>query len=184
MVGVGSVGTFCVVVLLATPDSDPLLLQRQPRCRLTPHLQSNTDAHQGERVVIGQRMMQATPDIFLAAARVESTRDFYLRRLKDARLAKISDMIGGKNSLHFRAKLCALALARAHSRSGAARRIEAYIGEDGAFADAVGAFGITYATQTWADHSEFCAAVFLKPCDADPFEQPATTPRTPRYTSP
>jgi uncharacterized protein (DUF2252 family) len=186
MVGVGSVGTFCVVVLLATPDNDPLLLQIKAAemSALAPHLPSNTDAHQGERVVIGQRMMQATPDIFLAAARVESTRDFYLRRLKDTRLAKISDKIGGKNSLHFRAKLCALALARAHSRSGAAPRIQAYIGEDGAFADAVAAFGIAYAAQTRADHSEFCAAVFPKFGNADPFEQLATTPRTPSYSLP
>ena len=158
VVGVGSVGTFCVILLLSTPENDPLLLQIKASeiSAVAPYFKENNYTHQGERVVAGERMMQATPDIFLAPARVDPNKNFYQRRLKDTRLAKIGEIIGGKKALRFRAQLCAHALARAHNRSGAAARIAAYIGDDGSFEDAIGAFGMAYAEQTRADYTVFC----------------------------
>jgi uncharacterized protein (DUF2252 family) len=161
VVGVGSVGTFCAILLLSTPENDPLLLQIKASevSAVAPYCKRNNYTHQGERVVAGQRMMQATPDIFLAPARVEPAQDFYQRRLKDTRLAKIGEIIGGKKALRFRAHLCALALARAHGRSGAAARIAAYIGEGESFAKAIAAFARAYAAQTRADYAVFCDAI-------------------------
>jgi hypothetical protein len=161
VVGVGGVGTFCAILLLSMPENNPLLLQIKASevSAVAPYFKQNSNTHRGERVVAGQRMMQATPDIFLAPAHVDPDRDFYQRRLKDTRLAKIGEIISGKKALHFRAELCALALARPNSRSGAAARIAAYIGNDGSLRDAIGAFARAYSEQTRGDYKAFCDAI-------------------------
>lgn len=157
--GVGSVGTFCAVGLLATADGDMLLLQLKEARRsvLAPFAGPSHYAHEGERVVVGQRLLQAEPDVFLGWAQ-SGGRDFYVRRLKDARLATIGSAIQG-SSLPFYATLCGQTLARAHARAGDAAMISGYIGDGDSFDEAVARWAIAYADQTAADFACFRAAI-------------------------
>jgi uncharacterized protein (DUF2252 family) len=159
-VGVGSVGTFCAIGLFATADGDTLLLQLKQARRsvLAPFAGDSAYANQGQRVVTGQRMMQAATDVFLGWARDPAGRDFYVRQLKDPRLASVGAAIGDA-SLPFYARLCGRTLARAHARSGDAARICGYLGDGDAFDEALAAFALAYADQTQADFAAFVAAI-------------------------
>jgi uncharacterized protein (DUF2252 family) len=160
-VGVGSVGTFCAIGLFATADGDTLILQLKEAMQsvLARYAGPSLYKNQGERVVVGQRMMQATPDVFLGwAAAGPEGRHFYVRVLKDSRLANVGvDIQAG--SLPFYARLCGQTLARAHARSGDAAEIAGYLGEGDAFDEAVGAFALAYADQTTRDWRTFCEAI-------------------------
>jgi uncharacterized protein (DUF2252 family) len=166
-VGVGSVGTFCAIGLFATADGDTLLLQlKEARPSvLAPYAGESAYAHHGQRVVTGQRMMQAATDVFLGWAEDASGRQFYVRHLKDARLARVSAHIGDV-ALPYYARLCGRTLARAHARSGDAARIAGYLGEGDAFDDALAGFALAYAVQTEADHAAFVAAIRAGRIDA------------------
>ena len=161
-VGVGSVGTFCAIGLFTTADGEPLLLQlkQADHSVLAPFAGASTIAHQGQRVVLGQRFMQATADIFLGWTEAEEgdvERQVYVRELKDPKLAAIGTDFSG--SLPFYAMLCGRTLARAHARSGDAALISGYLGSGDAMDDAVAEFAIAYAAQNHADWQAMLAAI-------------------------
>ncbi len=158
-VGVGSVGTFCAIGLFATADNDFMLLQLKEAQTsvLSPYAGASAYTHQGQRVVVGQRMMQAEPDLFLGWASAGG-RDFYVRQLKDAHLAAIGQQIEAA-SLAFYARLCGRTLARAHARAGDAAAISGYLGDGDSFDEACAHFAIAYADQTAQDFQAFLSAI-------------------------
>ncbi len=169
-VGVGSVGTFCALGLFTTADGDILILQlKEARASvLAAHVGPSAHADQGERVVVGQRMLQASPDVFLGwAARHPEGRHFYVRQLRDSRLAAMGAHIEA-DGLRFCAQLCGRTLARAHARSGDAAQIAGYLGEGEAFDEAVGTFAERYGEQVVADHTAFVAAIHAGRVEAAP----------------
>jgi uncharacterized protein (DUF2252 family) len=161
VVGVGSVGTRDYVVLLEGRDEDdPLLLQvkeAEPSV-LEVHLPQSAYKHQGQRVVVGQRLMQAASDIFLGWLRGPGGRDFYWRQLRDMKgSVKVERMSPEELALY--ASICGWALARAHARSGDRVQIAAYLGKSDRFDGAITDFAVTYADQIERDHAALCAAV-------------------------
>jgi len=158
-VGVGSVGTFCAIGLYATPDGDTLLLQLKEAKTsvLAPFAGASAYDQQGERVVVGQRIMQAEPDVFLGWASSDG-RAFYVRKLKDSRLAAIATEIEGE-LLPFYARLCGRTLARAHARGGDAAAIAGYLGDGDSFDEAIARWAIGYADQTDRDYQRFLGAI-------------------------
>ncbi|CAL9599443.1 hypothetical protein SUDANB105_05390 [Streptomyces sp. enrichment culture] len=161
VVGVGSVGTRCFIVLLEGRDAaDPLFLQIKEARRsvLEEHLPSGPYDHPGHRVVAGQRLLQASGDIFLGWTTGPQGRAFYWRQLRDMKgSADVAGMTPG--DLHAYAALCGTALARAHARSGDRIAIAAYLGGADTFDRAVADFALRYADQTAADHTALGAAV-------------------------
>ncbi len=170
VVGVGSVGTRCWVVLLQGVDeSDPLLLQVKEASDsvLKPHVPAamrarNTPRNQGERVVTGQRIMQAASDIFLGWQRVEGLdgrhRDFYVRQLRDMKGSIEVERVAPKG-MNVYAEVCGWTLARAHARSGDPIAVASYLGDDDAFADAMVSFAESYADLNERDYADFCQGV-------------------------
>jgi len=160
VVGVGSVGTFCAIGLLIAGDGTPLLLQikEAQASALAPWAGPSAYANHGERVVVGQRMMQAQSDIFLGWTRTAiGGRHFYIRSLKDSHLAEVGVRL--EASLPFYAELCGRTLARAHARAGDAALISGYLGQGGVFDEAIGDFAVAYADQTESDWKVFLAAI-------------------------
>ncbi|MET7684478.1 DUF2252 domain-containing protein [Streptomyces sp. NPDC005423] len=161
VVGVGSVGTRCFVVLLTGRDQDdPLFLQiKEARGSvLEEHLPSGAYVHPGRRVVAGQRLLQAAGDIFLGWMTGPQGRAFYWRQLRDMKGS--ADVAGMSPAvLAAYARLCGTALARAHARSGDRIAIAGYLGGGPAFERAVADFALSYADRTAADHSALGAAV-------------------------
>ncbi len=165
VVGVGSVGTRCwIVLLLGRDDTDPLFLQAKEADTsvLAPHLGDTEFATQGERVVAGQRLMQSAGDILLGWERVEgidgAQRDFYLRQLRDWKLVPDATRMTPKAMRLFGA-LCGGTLARAHARSGDRIAIASYLGGSDSFDRAVAAFAERYADQNERDHQALLDAV-------------------------
>jgi uncharacterized protein (DUF2252 family) len=161
VVGVGSVGTRCFIVLLAGRDqNDPLFLQIKEARKsvLEEHLPNGPYVHPGHRVVAGQRLLQAAGDIFLGWMTGPQGRAFYWRQLRDMKGS--ADVAGMRpEALTAYARLCGTALARAHARSGDRVAIAAYLGNTGTFERAVADFALSYAGQTTADHAALGAAV-------------------------
>ncbi len=160
-VGVGSVGTFCAIGLFATADGDTLLLQikEAQRSVLAPYAGDSDYANQGERVVVGQRMVQAAVDVFLGWAEGgPEHRNFYVRQLKDSRLAAVGANIAA-SALPFYARLCGRTLARAQARSGDAAKIAGYLGDGDTFDAALADFAMAYADQTDRDYAAFLEAI-------------------------
>ncbi|MGW7368424.1 DUF2252 domain-containing protein [Streptomyces sp. NPDC054841] len=168
VVGVGSVGTRCFVALMVGRDpDDPLFLQikEAQRSVLEPHLPASTYRHQGQRVVAGQRLLQAASDIFLGWVTGPQGRYFYWRQLRDMKgSADIADMT--PTVLRDYAGLCGRALARAHARSGQRIAIAAYLGTSDRFDLAMADFAMAYADRTVADHAALEAAVASGAIDA------------------
>jgi uncharacterized protein (DUF2252 family) len=161
VVGVGSVGTRCFVVLLEGRDEgDPLLLQVKEATAsvLSPYLPHSSHANHGERVVVGQRLMQATPDIFLGWTRGPGGRDFYFRQLWDMKGSVDITMLRPPG-LGFYGGLCARSLARAHARSGDSVAIAAYLGSSDTFDGAIADFSEAYADQNELDYQAFVKAI-------------------------
>ena len=160
VVGVGSVGTFCAVGLFATADAEPLFLQvKEAQASVLERLSAPTTpiAHQGRRVVEGQRVMQAASDIFLGWTEDKNTgRFFYVRHLKNRRLGSIGEVIEG-NALAAYATLCGRTLSRAHARSGDPVILAGYMGKSDGLDDALASFAMTYAEQTKRDHARLTA---------------------------
>jgi uncharacterized protein (DUF2252 family) len=166
VVGVGSVGTRCwIILMLGRDDSDPLLLQAkeaQPSV-LSRFVGASRYPNQGQRVVAGQRLMQATSDIFLGWQRVEGgldggTRDFYIRQLRDWKLSlDIETMI--PRGMRIYGELCGWTLARAHARSGDRIAIASYLGGSDVFDRAITDFAAAYADQNERDHQALVDAV-------------------------
>src|SRR5208282_3302209 len=159
VVGVRSVGTFCAVGLFMTADDQPLMLQIKEAVQsvLAPYAGASVYKNQGERVVVGQRLMQAASDVFLGWTQDRRTRrDFYVRRLKNAPLADIAEEVQAA-ALEFYAQLCGRTLARAHARSGDAARISGYLGNSSTFDVAIAEFAVAYADQSARDHRALLA---------------------------
>ena len=159
-VGVGSVGTFCAIGLLTAGDGSPLLLQikEAQESVLASFAGASKYSNHGERVVVGQRMMQAATDMFLGWTREPiDGRHFYIRRLKDARLADIGTQL--EVALPFYASLCGRTLARAHARAGDPAMVSGYLGNGSAFEEAIAEFAVAYADQTEKDWNGFLAAI-------------------------
>ncbi|GAA0355033.1 DUF2252 domain-containing protein [Streptomyces turgidiscabies] len=165
VVGVGSVGTRCwIVLLLGKDDEDPLFLQAKEADEsvLAPHVGGSIYRNQGERVVSGQRLMQATSDIFLGWERVEGLdgrrRDFYVRQLRDWKGVVVAEDMVPRGMRTFGA-LCGATLARAHARSGDRIAIASYLGGGESFDRALVTFAECYADQNERDHQALVDAV-------------------------
>jgi uncharacterized protein (DUF2252 family) len=161
VVGVGSVGTRCFIVVLEGRDErDPLILQAKEATAsvLQPYVAPSTHQNHGERVVHGQRIMQATPDIFLGWSSSVAGRDFYFRQLWDMK-GSVDITTLEPIGLAFYGGLCAHALASAHARSGDAVAISAYLGSSDSFDGAVADFSEAYADQNERDHAAYQAAI-------------------------
>ena len=165
VVGVGSVGTRCYLVLLVGIDeSDPLILQvkEAQRSVLEPYLDPSPYEHQGRRVVEGQRMVQATPDIFLGwQRRTEDggvVRDFYVRQLHDQKGSVDIDNLDPVLMVAY-AEVCGWALARAHARSGYRFVLSGYLGKGDVFPETMAAFAFAYAQQNEADYQRHLDAI-------------------------
>ncbi len=161
VVGVGSVGTFCAVTLFMAAANDPLFLQvKQANASvLEPYAGKSVYSNHGQRVVMGQRLMQAASDIMLGWTEgMLGGRHFYLRQLHDVKLSVIMETMDSE-TLRAYAKLCGWTLARAHARSGDASMISGYLGNSGVFDEAVTKFAVAYADQTERDYRELRKAV-------------------------
>ncbi|MFE7748792.1 DUF2252 domain-containing protein [Streptomyces sp. NPDC057428] len=165
VVGVGSVGTRCWIILLLGRDGrDPLFLQAKEADTsvLAPHAGASAYRNQGERVVAGQRLMQAAGDIFLGWERVEGfdgkRRDFYVRQLRDWKGIAEPEVMVPRGMAAF-GELCGSTLARAHARSGDRIAIAAYLGHGDVFDRALVTFAELYADQNERDHRALVDAV-------------------------
>ena len=166
VVGVGSVGTRCwIVLMLGRDDSDPLFLQvkEAEASVLSRFVGVSKYTNQGQRVVAGQRLMQASSDIFLGWQRIEAgldeqARDFYVRQLRDWKFSvEIETM--APSGLRLYGALCGWTLARAHARSGDRIAIAAYLGGSDVFDQAITQFAAAYADQNERDFQSLVDAV-------------------------
>jgi uncharacterized protein (DUF2252 family) len=161
VVGVGSVGTRCYIALFAGPAGGPLVLQVKEAgvSVLAPYIRGRRPRHQGERVVTGQRIMQALSDSFLGWTKSPMTgTEYYVRQLHDMKYG--IDITGLRPpGMDLYARVCAWALARAHSRSGNPAEIAGYLGAGTVFDEAIADFGAAYADQTERDHEALVSAV-------------------------
>jgi hypothetical protein len=139
---------------------DPLFLQfKQARQSvLEPYAGASPFKHPGQRVVVGQRLMQAASDMFLGWYTGAQGRQFYVRQLADAKIKPVVEIMKPQNLKNY-AILCGWALARAHARSGDAAVLTGYVGNSTAFEDAVTDFSEAYADQNERDHEALVAAV-------------------------
>ena len=162
VVGVGSVGTFCGIALFISGNGDPLFIQlKQARQSvLEPYAGASPYAHAGQRVVVGQRLMQAAGDLFLGwyTGTGSETREFYARQLRDVKIKPVVEVMEPAN-LNGYATLCGQALARAHTRSGDAAVLKGYMGKSEAFEDALADLSLAYADQNERDHAALLEAI-------------------------
>jgi uncharacterized protein (DUF2252 family) len=160
VVGVGSVGTMCCVGLFMASDNDPLFLQvKEAKASvLEPYAGESLYSNHGERVIAGQRIMQAASDVFLGWGRGQNGRDFYIRQLRDMKMSVILESLD-TGMLRQYARMCAHALARAHARSGDAAMIAGYMGSGQTFDDAITEFAVEYSSQNRRDYREFIQAI-------------------------
>jgi uncharacterized protein (DUF2252 family) len=165
MVGVGSVGTRCYIMLMLGRDhNDPLFLQVKEAqdSVLERFVGQSTYPHHGQRVVMGQRLMQAATDIFLGWVRMKGLdgvgRDYYVRQFQDWKgSADVDGMLVPGATIY--ARICGATLARAHARWGDRVAISSYLGKGDAFDRAIADFSAAYADQNEKDYGAFAAAV-------------------------
>lgn len=160
VVGVGSVGTRCFITYWQGNDEgDPLFLQvkQASASLLEPYLGASEYAHPGQRVITGQRLMQATSDIFLGYAQ-SSGHDYFVRQLYDMKGSTDLENIPATYLARY-AALCGAVLARAHARTGDAAQIAGYLGKSERFDAALVEFAFRYADQNDADYAAFKQAV-------------------------
>jgi uncharacterized protein (DUF2252 family) len=168
VVGVGAVGTLCGVVLLVSGDGEELYLQFKEATQsvLEPYAGPSPYSHHGERVVRGQRLIQAASDILLGFAKGphtpnEGARHMYVRQLRDAKVKPVLAEMTARSFLRY-AETCGEVLARAHSRTADAVVLSAYLGRREAFDEAIGRFAMAYARQTEQDHDALLKAIKTK----------------------
>ena len=159
-VGIGSVGTVCMVALFFSAENHPLLLQFKEAgpSVLEPFAGKSEYENHGNRVVTGQRLMQSSSDIFLGWTRGKKGRDFYVRQMRDM---KMSAPLEGATpqQLGLYAELCGRTLARSHAKSGDAALISGYLGKGPQFDEALAEFAMSYAEQNEQDHGALVKAV-------------------------
>jgi uncharacterized protein (DUF2252 family) len=160
VVGVGSVGTTCAIVLLTAGDDDPLFLQvKEARTSvLEPYAGKSVYRNRGQRVVSGQRLMQAASDVFLGWTVAGAGRHFYVRQLRDMKISPVIEIMNVDAMLRY-ADACGWALARAHAKSGDSAMIGGYLGTSGRFDEAMGRFALAYAKQNERDHDALLKAI-------------------------
>jgi uncharacterized protein (DUF2252 family) len=175
VVGVGSVGTRCwIILMLGRDESDPLFLQvkEAEASVLSRFCGASKYPNMGQRVVAGQRLMQASSDIFLGWQRAEAgldgqQRDFYVRQLRDWKYSiAIEDL--PPRGMRIYGELCGWTLARAHARSGDRIAVAAYLGGSDVFDQAITGFAAAYADQTERDHQSLLDAVASGRLTAEP----------------
>jgi len=159
VVGVGSVGTRCGVILLMAGDDDPLILQiKEARhSALEQFVGRSRYENMGQRVVMGQRLLQSASDIFLGWGTEAGGQHYYIRQLRDMKKGPEIETFWAERLIDS-AELCGWALAQAHARSGDAAQIGGYMGKSDAFDGALAAFSQLYADQTEQDHQVMRAA--------------------------
>ena len=160
VVGVGSVGTTCLIALFMAADDDPLFLQikeAKPSV-LEPYAGKSLHENHGQRVVVGQRLMQAASDSFLGWTVSPRGRHLYVRQLRDMKISAEIDTMDDEGLRRY-AEACAWALARAHARSGDAAMIAGYMGSSRTFDEAICDFAGDYADQAERDHKAFVKAI-------------------------
>ncbi len=165
VVGVGSVGTRCwVLLLMGRNEADPVLLQVKEAqdSVLAPFAGKSKVSNQGQRVVEGQRIMQAASDIFLGWLRTVGLdgqqRDFYVRQMWDGKVS-VDPAVLTPTTLALYGRICGWTLARTHARSGDRIAIASYLGTGAQFDRAVTEFAVDYADQNERDYTEFMTAV-------------------------
>jgi len=153
VVGVGSVGTMCGIILLMASEHDPLFLQfKQARKSvLEPFAGKSAHANDGQRIVHGCRMMQSASDLFLGWTEGTQGRQFYVRQLKDMKIKPLVELFSPSLMLQY-AMVCGWTLAHAHARSGEPAKISGYLGKSDKFDKAVASFSVAYADQSERDH--------------------------------
>jgi uncharacterized protein (DUF2252 family) len=169
VVGVGSVGTRCYVALFIGRDkNDPLVLQikEAQASVMEPYLGKSQYANHGQRVVHGQRLMQAASDIFLGWAR-GLNHDYYVRQLRDMKFSATVQAMK-RSDLEIYVGLCGRTLARAHARSGDPSMIAGYLGSGDAFDRAIATFAEIYAEQNARDYGALLEAIKTKRIKAIP----------------
>jgi uncharacterized protein (DUF2252 family) len=175
VVGVGSVGTRCAVALFMSDKTDPLFLQIKEARRSVLEPPSATPSpaeHQGERVVNGQRLMQAATDIFLGWAEVPGYAgyrygEYYVRQLRDMKVSFDISRFAPSTLVDY-GTICGWALARAHAKAGDAATIAGYLGRADRFDRAVAQYASAYADQVERDFERFTAAIHSGRISLDP----------------
>ena len=160
VVGTGSVGTRDYVILcFGNGSEDPLFLQmkEEPPSAYAPYLKAQVPRNQGERVVQGQRLMQAQSDIFLGWTRMDG-RDYLVRQLADHKATIDTEDLKGPGLTEY-AKMCGEVLGKGHARSGDACVLDGYCGDAEKLDNAIAEFAIAYADQSTADYELFTSAV-------------------------
>jgi uncharacterized protein (DUF2252 family) len=160
VVGVGSVGTRCYVVLLLDRLGRPLFLQvkeAEPSV-LEPHWPSSPTLEPGRRVVEGQQVMQAASDVFLGWGSTRGGQHAYVRQLRDMKGSVDLERLSPSTFSGY-CRVCGLALARAHAQSGKAADVDAYLGSSRKLDEAVADFAVAYAQQVEDDHARLLAAI-------------------------
>jgi len=160
VVGIGSVGTRCLVGLFFSAEGHPLFLQFKEACPsvLAPYAGKSIYENQGQRIVVGQRLMQSSSDIFLGWTHGRRGYHFFGRQLRDMKMSFPVEAMSVVQVNRY-AGLCGSVLARAHAKSGDAAKISGYLGKSDAFDRALGEFSLAYADQTVRDHAALVAAV-------------------------
>jgi uncharacterized protein (DUF2252 family) len=160
VVGVGSVGTRCGIVLMMAASADPIFLQVKEARKsvLEPYAGASRHENNGKRVVIGQRIMQSASDIFLGWSEAETGRQFYVRQLNDAKLKPLVEIFDPITMEDY-ATLCGWVLAHAHARSGDCAMISGYLGSNDAFDEAIADFAEAYERQNDRDYQALRRAV-------------------------
>jgi uncharacterized protein (DUF2252 family) len=159
VVGTGSVGTFCGVLLLVGPNDDLLILQvKEARPSvLEPYTQASRFENHGQRIVAGQRIMQSASDFFLGWSVGEKGRHFYVRQLRDIKMSPTPEL-WTKRVMPNICNFAGHVLAKAHAKSGEAPAITEYIGKSDKFAREMAKFASAYAEKTVADYQIFVEA--------------------------
>jgi uncharacterized protein (DUF2252 family) len=153
VVGVGSVGTRCLIGLFSVSDNDAIILQfKEGNASVLEKYAGNSQyTNHGERIVNGQRLMQTVSDIFLGWARAKNGTDFYVRQLRDMKSSANVDHFTPDLLIDY-ASLCGWALAKSHAKAGRAPEISGYLGKSEVFAQAVTEFATQYANRTEKDY--------------------------------
>jgi uncharacterized protein (DUF2252 family) len=159
VVGVGSVGTFCAVVLMMADVDDPLFLQVKEAGTsvLEPYAGKSIYANHGQRVVNGLRLMQSASDLFLGWTEGREGRHFYVRQLHDVKIKLLVELFTLSVMVQY-AEYCGWALARAHARAGQPALIAGYLGKGDQFDEGVADFATAYAEQNERDYKALVRA--------------------------
>jgi uncharacterized protein (DUF2252 family) len=160
-VGIGSVGRWCSIALLMSERNSPLFLQvKEAKASvLEPFAGKSVYPHHGQRVVMGQRLMQPASDLFLGWVTGRAGRHLYFRQLRDAKIKPQIETFDAE-MLDTYAGACGWVLARAHAKASTiSSTISGYLGSSDEFEEAMGDFAVAYADQTEKDHAALKAAV-------------------------